>query len=88
MKLSVTELVVRLMELLEQTSEGRIVVPRDCAGPDSVRNLGVDSLGLLNYLIAIEDEFGIEWQDDLPKGTLDSFEAIAGYVGKELGLVA
>lgn len=80
--------VLRLMELLEHTSKGQIIVPRGEAGPDSIRRTGIDSVGLLAFLVAVEDEFGIEWADDVPPTTLNSFAAMAAYIEKELGLAA
>jgi acyl carrier protein len=80
--------VLRLMELLEQNSNGQILVPRGEAGPDSIRRTGIDSVGLLAFLVAVEDEFGIEWGDDVPTTTLNSFAAMAAYIEKELGLAA
>jgi acyl carrier protein len=88
MKTPESDLVCRLIALLEQTTDGRIVVPPDCTGPDSIRNAVIDSLDLLNFLVAVEDEFGIEWHDDVPKETIHSFQAMADHIGKELGLVA
>jgi acyl carrier protein len=80
--------VVRLMELLEKTSNGQIIVPREEIGPDSIRRTGIDSVGLLVFLIAVEDEYGIEWNDDVPATILHSFAAMAAYIEKELGLAA
>lgn len=85
---ALSPVVLRLMELLEQTSKGRILVPRGEAGPDSIRRTGIDSVGLLAFLVAVEDEFGIEWSDDVPPTTLSSFAAMAAYIEKELGLAA
>jgi acyl carrier protein len=82
------DLVPRLMALLEQTTNGQVVVPRDRVGPDSIRQTGIDSVGMLNFLVAVEDEFGIEWEDSVPAATLHSFAAMAAHIGKELGLVA
>jgi acyl carrier protein len=81
-------LIQRLMALLEQTTNGQVVVPRERTGPDSIRQTGIDSVGMLNFLVAVEDEFGIEWDDGVPVATLNSFEAMAAHIGKELGLVA
>jgi acyl carrier protein len=81
-------LIGRLMALLEQTTEGRIVVPRERTGPDSIRNTGIDSVGMLAFLVAVEDEFGIEWDDAVPPTTLNSFEAMAAHIARELGLDA
>ena len=80
--------VLRLMELLEKTSNGQLIVPRGETGPDSIRRTGIDSVGLLVFLIAVEDEYGIEWNDDVPATTLHSFAAMAAYIEKELGLAA
>jgi acyl carrier protein len=81
-----SHVVYRLMELLEQTTGGQIVVPREHTGPDSIRQSGIDSIGMLNFLVAVEDEFGIEWDDRVPANTLNSFTAMAAYIEKELGL--
>jgi acyl carrier protein len=85
---SSTPVVSRLMELLEKTSNGQIIVPRGETGPDSIRRTGIDSVGLLVFLIAVEDEYGIEWDDDVPTTILHSFAAMAAYIEKELGLAA
>jgi acyl carrier protein len=52
-------------------------------GPDSIRNLGLNSLRMLNFLVTIEDMFGIEWEDDLPEEVLGSFELMAGYITEQ-----
>jgi acyl carrier protein len=80
--------VVRLMELLEQTTNEQVSVPRDDVGPDSIRNTGIDSVNLLNFLVTVEDEFGIEWDDEVSPETLNSFAAMAAHIAKELGLDA
>lgn len=85
---ALTPVVIRLMELLEKTSNGQIIVPREEAGPDSIRRTGIDSVGLLVFLIAVEDEYGIEWDDEVPVTILHSFAAMAAYIEKELGLAA
>jgi acyl carrier protein len=81
-------LLSRLIGLVENTTNGRIVVFPDQVGPDSIRRLGLDSLAMHTFLIAVEDEFGIEWQDDVPKEVMTSFEAMAAFIAQELGLAA
>ena len=81
------EIIDRLVALLARATDGRIVAPRGDVGPDSIRRTGIDSLGMLNFLVAIEDEFGIEWGDDAPEGILNSFEAMADHIRRELGVV-
>lgn len=80
-------LIDRLLALVTNTSNGRIVADREDLGADSIRNLGLDSLGMLTFLVAIEDEFGIEWDDRAPKEVLASFESMADYIARELGYV-
>jgi hypothetical protein len=43
---------------------------------------------MLTFLIAVEDEFGIERGDDVPKEVLTSFESMAAYIARELGLAS
>jgi acyl carrier protein len=82
------DLLSRLIGLVERSTNGRIIVSREHLGPDSLRRLGLDSLGMLTFLIAVEDEFGIEWGDDVPKEVLTSFESMAAYIARELGLAS
>jgi acyl carrier protein len=84
--LSVAELIRRLRALVEKTSNGLVVAGPQPEEPDSIRRLGLDSLGMLNFLVAVEDEFGIEWGDDVPKEVLASFGSMAAYVADELGV--
>jgi acyl carrier protein len=39
----------------------------------------------LQFLVAVEDEFGIEWADDVPQATLASFSEMADYIAGSLG---
>ncbi len=80
-------LISRLRTLVTNTSNGRIVADREDPGADSIRNLGLDSLGMLTFLVAVEDEFGIEWDDEVPKEVLASFARMADYIARELGFV-
>jgi acyl carrier protein len=69
----------RLMGLMEREIEGATPA-RDDAGPDSIARLSLDSLALIGYLVAVEDEFGIEWDPDVDVGVMRSFEAMAQYL--------
>jgi acyl carrier protein len=75
----------RLMALLEQTTEGDVHPDPADSGPGSIRRLGVSSLAMLEFLVAVEDEFGIEWHDDVDESVFDSFDAIAAHISAELG---
>lgn len=79
------ELAAQLSELLARTTEGRICVQQEDYGAN-LRDLGLDSLGLLNLLVAIEDSFGHEWDPDTPPHVLASLQSIAAFMhGDETG---
>jgi acyl carrier protein len=82
---SIDHLTTRLMGLVKKSTHGQIVATQEHLGVDSIRRLGLDSLGMLTFLVAVEDEFGIEWGDDVPKEILASFEGMAAYIAQELG---
>lgn len=73
------DIVGRLVGLLSEVTEERLGTV-DPYGPDSVRRLGLDSVTTLSFLVAVEDAFGIEWDDDLPDDVLASFEAMARHL--------
>lgn len=79
-----TGVISRLMALIEDATGGDIRPEREDSGPGSVRRLGISSLTLLEFLVAIEDEFGIEWDDDVDQSVFDSFESIASHIADEL----
>jgi acyl carrier protein len=83
---SIDDLIARLFALVERSTNGRVVPSRDHLGPDSIRRLGLDSLGMLTFLVAVEDEFGIAWDDDVPADVTASFESMAAHVAREIGL--
>jgi acyl carrier protein len=80
-----TDVIPRLMALVEDASGGDIRPERGDTGPGSLRRLGISSLTMLEFLVAIEDEFGIEWDDDVDQSVFDSFGSIATHIGEELG---
>jgi len=49
----------------------------------SLREIGIDSADTLAFLVAVEDEFGIEWSDEAPVEILSSVLAIARFVQDE-----
>ena len=75
----VEEMVQRLMAIMEREIDG-VTVARDDWGTDSIARLNLDSLALIGFLVAIEDEFGIEWDADVDVDVLRSFDAMAAYV--------
>jgi acyl carrier protein len=46
----------------------------------SLREAGVPSTALVSLLVAMEDAFGFEWQDDVEPQVLRSIDSLAGYV--------
>ena len=69
----------RLMAVMEREIEGA-TPSREDVGPDSIARLNLDSLALIGFLVAVEDEFEIEWAPDVDIDVLRSFEAMARYV--------
>lgn len=60
------------------------VCGRSIAPDRGLAEQGLDSVALLNVLVAIEDAFGIEWDDDVPEPALSSISAMAQHISSEL----
>ncbi len=75
----VGEMAQRLVGIMEREIEG-VTVSHDDFGTDSISRLNLDSLALVGFLIAVEDEFQIEWDADAGVDVLRSFDAMARYV--------
>lgn len=69
-----------LMRLMVEVTEGEVVPNRSDVGPGSIRRLGLNSLATLSFLVAVEDAFGIEWDDDVSSEVLGGFAAMAAHV--------
>lgn len=76
---AVEEMVERLMVIMEREIEGT-TPSRDDSGTDSITRLNLDSLALIGFLVAVEDELRIEWDPDVDIDVLRSFGAMARYV--------
>jgi hypothetical protein len=76
-------IVRRLVDVLEQATEGAVTVDAGDAGPNSIRRLGLNSVSMLAFLVAVEDEFGIEWDEEIDETMLSSFEAMARHIVAE-----
>ncbi|WP_329172225.1 MULTISPECIES: hypothetical protein [unclassified Streptomyces] len=46
----------------------------------SLREAGVPSTALVSLLVAMEDAFGFEWDDDVQPEVLRSIDSLAGHV--------
>lgn len=75
----VEEMVQKLMGIMEREIDG-VTVSGDDRGADSIARLNLDSLALIGFLVAVEDELGIEWDADVDVDVLRSFDAMAAYV--------
>lgn len=73
------EMAQRLMGVMEREIEG-VTPSRDDFGTDSIARLNLDSLGLIGFLVAVEDEFEIEWDADVDVDVMRSFDAMARYL--------
>jgi len=76
---SVDDIVERLMALLETQAEG-LTVPREERGTDSIARLRLNSVLIVGFFAAVEDEFGIEWDPDMDPDVMRSFDAMANYL--------
>ena len=77
------QIVTDLMDLITEITEGEVRPDPGYTGPDSIRRLGLNSLRTLNFLVTVEDTYGIEWDDDLPEEVLTSFELMARYIAEQ-----
>lgn len=74
-----TELQTQLCTLLSEVSQDKVcVATSQVTAP--LKDLGLDSVVLLSFLVAIEDLLGFEWPTDVPKETFASIASIAHYV--------
>ncbi|MBZ4322778.1 phosphopantetheine-binding protein [Streptomyces huiliensis] len=73
----------RLVALLERVAavelDGRPVTE---TGPDSLRALGLTSVRLMEFLVAVEDEFDLIWDDDVEESVIGSLEGMARYIAE------
>jgi acyl carrier protein len=72
--------VARLATLLEDVTRGRCGPAASLAADTPLRDLDLDSATLLAFLVAVEEHFGIEWDDEVPEDALARLDSIAAYV--------
>jgi acyl carrier protein len=75
----VQKVVQRLIAIMEREIDGATPSPDD-VGPDSIARLELDSLALIGFLVAVEDEFQLDWDLDADPEMMRSFEAMAAYI--------
>jgi len=71
--------VQRLIKLMEREIDG-VNPSADDVGADSIARLNLDSLALIGFLVAVEDEFALDWDLDADPEMMRSFEAMAEYI--------
>jgi hypothetical protein len=69
-----------LLRLVVEVTAGEAVPDPSDVGPDSIRRLGLNSVTTLSFLVAVEDAFGMEWDDDVSSDVLGGFAAMAAHV--------
>lgn len=69
----------RLIEIFVEVNEGRLILTLEQSS-QPLKELGLESVGLLNFLVAIEDDLGIEWSLDVERQVFTSIDTIAGYL--------
>lgn len=68
----------RLIGIMEREIDGASP-SHDDFGPGSITRLNLDSLGLIGFLVAVEDNLAIEWDPDVDAEVMRSFDAMARY---------
>jgi acyl carrier protein len=69
----------RIRELLRELIGGDRLVG-GLSDTESLRKAGVSSTTLVSLLVAMEDAFGFEWNDDVDPAALRSIESLTGHV--------
>lgn len=73
------ELRTCLREVLSESSQGKISIT-DAQVDVPLKNLGMDSVVLLSFLVAVEDFLGFEWSADVPQTVFASVDSMASYI--------
>jgi acyl carrier protein len=82
------ELLNQLFELLRNKNENFSDYKLNEIYDKPLNELGMDSLGLVSFMVHIEDEFGIEWdEDNTNTEVLRTLQSMKNYIQKELGYV-
>jgi acyl carrier protein len=75
----VEAMVQRLLGIMEREIDGATPDHADF-GPGSITRLNLDSLALICFLVAVEDELRVEWDPGVDVEVMRSFDAMARYV--------
>lgn len=69
-----------LVQIMQAVAGHDLTGPINPSGDDSVRRLGLTSVRMLEFMVAVEDNLGVLWGDDTEPTDLASFQAMAHYL--------
>ena len=81
-----SEVYERVVGLLKMSDDTRSQILVENFDSQSLTDLGLDSVAILQFLVSVEDAFGIEWSEDVPVEALSSVKAVVDHVNRQLGL--
>lgn len=73
------EIKMTLIALINDINEENINIKLEQSAIP-LKDLGLDSVGLLSFLVAIEDELGIEWSLDVDKKVFTTIDSLADHL--------
>lgn len=80
------EILIQVFNLLRKKNENFSNYELSVIESKSLNELGMDSLGLVSFMVHLEDEFGIEWDEEKTNTeVLRSISSISNFITKELG---
>ena len=83
--MNTTNTLIQLFNLLKSKNEIFRQYKLNEISETPLNELGMDSLGLVTFMVNIEDEFGIEWDEDKTcTEVLRSLLSISTYISEEL----
>lgn len=80
------EILQVLVDLVIKVTDGEVTPNPKDLGPESIRRLGLNSMTTLALLVAVEDRFGIEWEEEVADEVLGGFEPIADYIAAQVSV--
>ncbi|CCG87611.1 acyl carrier protein [Erwinia piriflorinigrans] len=75
----IEELKTTLIALVNEINDGNINIKAEQSAIP-LKDLGLDSVGLLSFLVAIEDELGIEWSLDVDKKVFTTIDSLTNHL--------
>jgi acyl carrier protein len=76
--------VTALVHIMRTVAGPDLPGPIDPTGNDSIRRLGLTSVRLLEFMVAVEDTLGVLWGEDTEPAVLESFQAMADHLTPRL----